>query len=709
MKCQAAIALVLCFGAAPAGAEPPQSFRTDILPILTKAGCNAGACHGAATGQGGFKLSLLGYDPEEDHDRITREFGGRRIATARAEESLLLRKPSEEVEHEGGRRLRRDSDGYEALRRWIAAGAPRGPGELHVTGITVDPADSLVRETGRKLTLRVTASLSDGSQRDVTALALYSSNDDAIAGVTKSGEITTAGRGLTSIMVRYSGQVAAARVAVPFGDAAATGGGGAEFPSHNFVDGPIGKALQRMGLPASALSTDAEFLRRVYLDVTGCLPSSEEARDFAKTPATAERRAEIIESLLAGEEFVDLWTMRLADLLLAGGKGTNEQSARAYHDWIRRRIQERAPLDSVVRTLLTATGGEPANFFALSSDPRDLAEHVSRMFLGTQIACARCHAHPGDRWTQDDYHRFAAGFARIRRDGGRIQILDRGEVEHPKTGRPLSPKPLGAPPVDAAAHPDRRVPLAAWITSPDNPFFARSLVNRVWKHLLGRGLVEPVDDLRPTNPATHPDLLDALAADFTAHHFDLRHLIRTIVSSRTYQLSSKPLAGNKADDRLYSHALVRELPAQVFMDAVARAAGVPDQFPNAVEGARAVQLASAQTPSYALDVLGRCARDRSCESPVRSGGGIARALHLINGDTIQQKLRGGILDRLFKENAGDEKIISELYLRTLTRLPEPAEHAEWSAVLSKTPAARREAAEDLLWTLLNSREFGFNH
>jgi hypothetical protein len=703
VKCAALIALV-CFGAASAGAETPQSFRTDILPILTKAGCNAGACHGAATGQGGFKLSLLGYDPEEDYDRITRELGGRRIAPNHAEESLLLRKPSEQIEHEGGRKLRRDSDGYETVRRWIAAGAPFDSRELKVTGIAVDPADSLVSETGRKLTLRVTASLSDGSHRDVTALALYSSNDDAIAGVTKSGEVSTAGRGLTSIMVRYSGQVAATRVAVPFGDAAA---GGAKFPSQNFVDEHIGKTLHRMGLPASALSTDAEFLRRVYLDVIGRLPTSEEARDFAKEPATVQRRTECIESLLATEEFVDLWTMRLADLLLAGGKGTNEQSARQYHDWIRRQIQERTPLDSVVRSLLTATREGPANFFALSSDPRDLAEHVSRMFLGTQIACARCHAHPNDRWTQEDYHRFAAGFARIRRDGGLIQVLDFGEVEHPKTGRPLSPKPLGAPALDAA-DPDRRVPLAAWITSPDNPFFARSLVNRVWKHLLGRGLVEPVDDLRPTNPATHPELLDALAADFIKHHFDLRHLIRTIVSSRTYQLSSNPLAANKADDRLYSHALVRELPAQIFMDAVAQATGVPDQFPASPSGIRAVQLASAQTPSYALDVLGRCARDRSCESPARSGGGIARALHLINGDTIQQKLRGGILDQLFKENAGEEKIISELYLRTLTRLPELAEQAEWSAVLSNAPD-RREVAEDLLWTLLNSREFGFNH
>ena len=590
------------------------------------------------------------------------------------------------------------------MRRWIAAGAPFGSRELAVTGIAVEPTDSLIPETEKKMTLRVTASLSDGSQQDVTGLALYSSNDDAIAAVTKSGEVTASGRGLTSIMVRYSGQVAAARVAVPFGSIDAA----ADFPVQNFIDEHIEAELRRMGLPASPLSNDAEFQRRVFLDVIGRLPASDEARVFAQEPAAAKRRAECIESLLVREEFADLWTMRLADLLLAGGKGTNEQAAQEYHGWLRRQISEQTPLDVIVRSLLTATGSDgPANFFSLSNDPRDLAEHAGRMFLGTQIACARCHSHPNDRWTQEDYHGFAANFARVSREGGKIQITARGEVEHPGTGRPLIPKPLGAPPPDVA-HADRRLAIAAWITASDNPFFARSLVNRVWKHLLGRGLVEPVDDLRPTNPATHPALLDALAAEFVKHHFDLRHLIRTIVSSRVYQLSSAPLPGNRLDDRLYSHALIRNLSAQVFVDAVAQATGVPDHFPNSPDNTRAVQLVSTQTPSYALDVLGRCARDRSCESPARSGGGLARALHLINGDTIEQKLRGGILDQLFKEDAGDEKIISELYLRTLTRPPEPAERGEWTAVLSRA-TDRREAVEDLLWTLLNSREFGFNH
>jgi Protein of unknown function (DUF1553)/Protein of unknown function (DUF1549) len=684
-----------------ASADPPAPFRTGILPILTKAGCNAGACHGAATGQGGFKLSLLGYDPDEDHERITREFGGRRLDVAHAAASLVLRKPSEEVEHDGGMKLRADSPGYETVRAWIAAGAPYGPRDLQVQSIAVEPADSLLSDTGNGLPLRVTASLSDGSRQDVTALALYSSNDNAIADVSKTGEVVKRGRGLTSIMVRYSGQVAAARIAVPFAETADV-----DFPTRGFIDEQIRAELVRLRLPASRLSGDAEFQRRVFLDLIGRLPTSDEAREFAKEP----QRERLVDSLLVRDEFTDFWTMRFSDLLLIGGKGANDKGVRQYHDWLRARIARGTPLDQLVRELLTATGDTarsgPPNYFALAADPRDMAEHAGRMFLGTQIACARCHAHPSDRWTQDDYHRFAAYFARVGRDGGIITVSERGEVEHPKTGRPLSPKPLGAPPT--AETPDRRVTMAAWLTAPENPLFARSLVNRVWKHLLGRGLVEPVDDFRPTNPATHPALLDGLAADFAAHHFDLRRLVRTIVNSRTYQLSAAPLPGNRDDNRFYSRAYPRELPAQVFVDAVAQATGVPDSFPNHPPGTRAVQLAGARTPSFALDVLGRCVRDRSCETSARSGGGLARALHLINGDTVQSKLRGGIVDHLLAGDATDGEVVAELYLRTVTRAPSPAENTGWSAMLARA-SDRREAVEDLLWTLLNSLEFGFNH
>jgi hypothetical protein len=368
--------------------------------------------------------------------------------------------------------------------------------------------------------------------------------------------------------------------------------------------------------------------------------------------------------------------------------------------------------------LLTAEGNVrevgPANFMTLANDPRDLSEHVGRMFLGSRVACARCHTHPSDRWTQEDYHRFAAYFARVGRSGDLIQMRQRGEVDHPKTGQPVEPKPLGASrpksanPTDNDPAADRRLELADWLTSGENPLFARSLVNRVWKHCFGRGLVEPVDDLRPTNPATHPALLDALARDFVAHGFDLRNLLRTITTSETYQRSSTATPSNRPDDRLFSHAYVRELPAPVFLDAVVQVTEVPHRFEGQPDNLRAVQLVGPQVPSASLDVLGRCQRERPCDTPGQGGGGLARTLHLIQGTTLQDKLSGGIVDRLLSTNKSDAAIVAELYLRALTRRPEPEETTEWTSLLG-TAADRRAAVEDLLWALLNSREFGFNH
>ncbi len=704
MKIAAVISFAVMLVTEPARADEVPPFRTGILPVLTKAGCNAGACHGAASGQGGFKLSLLGYDPEEDFERITRELGGRRIAVAHPEESLFLRKPSGQVEHEGGRKLRRNSDGYELVRRWIAAGAPYGARELQVTSISVDPADKLFGATGKKEQLRVTASLSDGSRQEVTSLALYTSNDDSIAEVSKTGGIVMVGRGLTSIMVRYSGQVTATRVAVPLGDEAVEANG---FPVANFIDEHVRAELMRLRVPASPMSDDAEFLRRVFLDVTGRLPSPAAAREFMAEPSSPEKRLRLIDELLNSDAFVDFWTMKLADLLLLNGQGT---AVSTYYAWLRDQVATNAPFDETARTLLTSTGElarvGPANFMALANDPRDMAEHAGRIFLGAQIACARCHAHPSDRWTQEDYHRFAAYFARVTREGGAVRISTRGEVEHPKTGKPLTPRPLGAPANHHEENADRRLELAGWLAAKENPLFTRTIVNRVWKHLLGRGLVEPVDDLRPTNPPTNPALLDALAADMVVHRFDLRHVIRTIVSSRTYQLTSRTHGVNRLDSRLYSHAYIRELPAPVFADAVAQVTGIADVFEGLPAGTRAVQLISPATPSPSLDVLGRCMRKRPCDGASGAGGGLAEALHLINGSTINGKLRGGVVEAL--KDRSSREIVEELYRRALTRPPEPAELAEWEVSLARG-VDRIEAVQDLLWTLLNSREFALNH
>lgn len=699
------LAVVIVGMAVTAHAEERLDFRTRILPILTKAGCNAGNCHGAAVGQGDFKLSLLGYDPVQDHLSITRERGGRRVDLESPARSLLLRKSTDQLEHDGGLRIKRNSDAYRLMVKWIGDGAAFGSPDLRVTRIEVEPADILLSAAGQTTQLRVTARLSDGTREDVTPLALYSMNDDAVAEVKSSGLVTMRDCGTTSIMVRYSGQVVAARVAGPFGGAALAA---EDFVPRNFIDEAVLAELRRLHLPPSPLSEDAEFLRRVHLDLIGRLPAADEVRGFLGEPPSDTKRSRLIAALLEREEFVDFWTMKFGDWLLISGKRGGELPTRTYHAWVREQLARNRPLDQMVRDLLVAQGdlGEigPANFYTLASDPRDLGEYVSSLFLGTQIACARCHAHPADRWTQDDYHAFAAYFARVTQQGGRVKIADRGEIEHPKTHQLVAPRPLGgaAGKLDAT---DPRTPLAEWLVSLDNPMFARNLVNRVWKHLLGRGLVEPVDDLRPTNPPANPALLDELAANFLEHQFDLRWLVRAIAESRTYQLTSLATPANRRDEQLFSHAILKPLPAQVLADAVAQVTGVPDQFPGYPSGTRAVQLIGAQTTSHALDVLGRCTRERRCETAGRTGGGLAQALHLINGSTINDKLRAGVAKLLqARENSGGA-IIDELYLRALSRPATAADRAEWEPLL----ATDADAVEDLLWALLNSREFSFNH
>jgi hypothetical protein len=682
------------------------NFRTQILPILTKAGCNAGACHGASTGQDGFHLSLLGYDPEEDFWSITREFSGRRLDLDAPHESLFLRKPTRQIEHDGGRKIRRDSQEYQTLLRWIEAGAPYGAPQLRVVSIEVSPAERLFANTNEQVQLKVTASFSDGSHCDVSTLALYSSNDDGMAEVSPTGTVTTRRRGLTSIMVRFCGQVAAARIAVPLNDTIVTQ---SDFSPVNFIDHDILAELKRLRIPPSAKSEDAEFLRRIYLDLTGRLPDINTARRFLSQTGSDGKRRELIDNLLQSSDFVDFWTLRFSDLLLISGKGRPEQSARVYHGWLREQIASSKAWDEIARALLTANGelsqNGPPNFFNLASDPRDLAEHVSSIFLSTQIACARCHAHPSDRWNQEDYYQFAAYFAKVSRDGNSVaDVSSRAELQFPKTKRPVLPRALGAlgEPSESS---DRRGRLADWLASPANPFFARAIVNRVWKHLLGRGLVEPVDDLRPTNPPTHPKLLEDLSEHFIRNNFDFRTLIKTIVSSETYQLSSQTLAANRMDDCFYSHSHLKPLSAQVFLDSIADVTGVAASFTGYPQGTRAVQLADSQTESYSLDVLGRCARARRCE-PVAMGGGLAQALHLINGSAIGDKLSGPLLDLLQSSAISLREAIEEIYLRALTRFPSPAEAAFWEKTLSaRTP----DLLQDFVWTILNCREFAFNH
>ncbi|MFN3651578.1 MAG: DUF1549 and DUF1553 domain-containing protein [Armatimonadota bacterium] len=694
--------------AAPA-ARPAAAVRADfptrILPLLTKAGCNSGTCHGAAIGQGGLRLSLLGYDPEADHAAIARELGGRRLQLAAAEESLLLRKASGNLPHGGGVRLAKETGAYRQLRDWISAGAPYGEEPRRITTLEVNPKELLLPAPGGRQALRVVARFSDGSQEEVTPLALYSADDEAVASVDDAGIVTVTGHGLSPVLVRYLGLVAAVRAGSPYSDRPSS----EPFPAaRGPVDPAVFSELRRLRLPLSPRSADDEFLRRLYLDLLGVLPTPEEVRAFLQD-RSAGKRERTIEALLARPEFTDYWTLQWAELLRIDSKRLGAGPASAYHRWLRTQIEQNRPLSEVVRELLTAAGdaGEhgPVNFYRAATDPRDLSEIASRSLLGVRLECARCHNHPFDRWTQDDYYGFAAFFARVRFNGSQLVDLDRGELEHPKTGEPVAPRLLGE--VEAVSVAERRPALAQWLLSGGNERLARNLANRVWKRLLGRGIVEPVDDLRVSNPPTNPALLEALTRELTTSGYDLRRLVRTIVSSRTYQSSSRAVAGNERDDRFFSHALVRPLPPEVLADGIAQATGVPEEYAGYPAGTRAVQLVDGRVPSETLDALGRCRRETGCE-PGALQGGLRSALHLINGDGINARVASGIAARLLQEGRPDREIVEELYLRTLCRFPEERERAHWADLLARAPA-RRERVEDLLWALLSSREFAFNH
>ncbi|HIL25461.1 MAG TPA: DUF1553 domain-containing protein [Verrucomicrobia bacterium] len=692
------VAVFFCGAVLATAAERAWHFPTDILPRLTQAGCNAGKCHGAATGQGGFKLSLLGDDPAADHAAITRERGGRRIDFANPERSLFLRKPSRDLDHKGGQKLRAQSADWKAVRDWIAAGAPFGKTDLQVTKLVVTPAE--LRHSAQ---LKVMAHFSDGQTRDVTAMALYTTQNDAVATVGKTGQVTIERSGLGAIMIRAAGQVTAARVAVPFKHELKN-----DFPKpHNFIDEKVFAELSRMRIPVSPLAGDVVFLRRATLDLAGRLPTSTEVRAFIKNP----NREKLINRLIGSEAFVDFWTLKFADLLLIDSKKLGAEPARAYRDWLRAQIKNNTPMNQVARALLTARGNltqnAAANFQRQKTDPRDMGEFVSQTLLGIRVACARCHNHPFDRWTQADYHRFAAFFARTRVKGGELVLVERGEVRHPRTEKVVLPSPLGASKTAKADGLDYRPALADWLTHPDNPFFARAMANRVWREMMGRGLVEPVDDLRVSNPPANPALLDALAASFVKNKFDLRRLIHDITTSRAYQLSSLATAANRTDTQLFSHAYLKPLPAPVKADAIAQATGQPNVYAGQPKGTRAVQLLDAQVPSYTLDVFGRCPRTDNCADPTQFGGGLSSALHLINDPALNKKL-GPAVAALLKIQPQPNAMLDEMFLRTLSRFPNDKERAQCLKHIAEVKGTK-EGWQDLLWALLNTREFGFNH
>ncbi len=717
---------------APAPAAPPApSFRHGVQAVLTRAACNSGACHGALAGKGGLKLSLRGYDPDADYFALTRQAGGRRIDTGDPADSLMLKKAVRALPHGGGTRFDDESDHYKLLLAWIGAGAP-GPKAGDPTLVRLDIAPAAVTlKPGAKEHLRVVGSYSDGTKVDVTKYAKFTSSDDPTAGVDEDGVVTVLGPGEAGVAALFGSRVGTARVTVPHA-VAPPADAYDRFKPAGFIDELVLAKLKQLNIAPSGACTDAEFIRRASLDACGVLPPAADVAAFVADSAP-DKRAKLVDRLLASPAFTDYWAHKWSDLLLVSTRKLPAPAVWAFYREVRGAVESNRPWDRFARDVLTATGptltSGAGNYFAMHKDVTDAAESTAVTFLSTNINCCRCHNHPLEKWTQDQYWGFANLFSRVGLKAGangETVVSDRpaGDALHPRTGKPVAPTPLdGTPLVDDAA--DRRAYLAAWLTGPDNPYFAKALVNRVWKNFLGRGLVEAEDDLRETNPPTNPALFDALAADFRTHDHDVKRLCRLILLSGTYQRSSTPAAGNQADDRFYSRYLVRRLSAEVILDAYSDVTGVPTPFDQVSlgptgglakadhpAGTRAVQLPDSQLVSLFLDAFGRAERSQTCACERSSDASVGQALHLNNGQTLNSKLRAkdSKLARWLTSGTPDAQVVDELFRAALARPPTPAESARFATALKAAgPGGRREALEDVAWSVLTGKEFLFNH
>ena len=703
----------------------PVSFRNDIQPILTKAGCNSGACHGAAAGKNGFRLSLRGYDDAWDHAALTRQATARRVNVRHPDASLMLRKPLGATQHGGGQRFEENSPEHDLLRRWIASGAPGPkPDEPRIVSIDVEPAHASVA-LAAKQPLRVTATYSDGATRDVTRWVKYGTTSEGVATVDDAGVVTVVGPGESAITAWFASKVDFARVSSPFPDSIPTEVY-ARAERRNLIDDPVLAKLETLRIAPSPPAGDLEFVRRAYLDAAGILPTPREALRYA-ADSSPDKKERLVESLLAREEFIDYWTYKWSDLLLLNSRKISGDSLTAFYDFIRRSVAENKSWDRFAREIVTASGSSVQNgaagYFLIHKDPIDLTETTSQAFLGMSITCARCHNHPLEKWTQDQYYGMANLFGRVGlKNGeraGEVLVLstELGDVHHPRTGKPRDPQPLDGKAISLDAPVDRRSHLADWLTSPENPYFAKAIVNRVWKNYFGRGLVDPEDDLRVVNPPSNDALLEAVTRDFTAHGFDLKRLMRTILLSAAYGRTSRPHLGNDHDQIYYSHYVVRRLPAEVVLDAYAAATEVATPFPGYPDGFRALQLRDSQVRSYFLKAFGRPERNTTCACERTESASLAQVLHVSNGDTLDDKIRAkkNILSRLLARGAQDAEILEELYLVALTRYPSAKEEADALALIAEarrsdgdSPETRRLILEDLLWGLLSGKEFLFN-
>lgn len=708
--------LVLPVAVKDAAVQRPISFRLDVMPIFMKAGCNSGSCHGAARGKDGFRLSLFGFDADGDYFRITREASGRRINVGLPTESLLVEKAIGAVPHTGGKRFETDSELYQTLVGWLqASGANDQPGIPTPVSLEILPRQAVLEGPGDQHRLTVRARYSDGTDRDVTSLALFLTNNEVAAKISDTGVVTAGERGEAFVMARFATfTVGSQIITVPRGlDYQFP-----EVPENNYVDSLVHAKLKKLRISPSELCADEAFLRRAYLDIVGVLPNRDEYERFMAS-AEPDKRAKLVDELLERKEFAEVWVMKFAELLqIRTTQTVSYKAINLYYNWLQEKIAGNVPMNKIVQDLLGATGGtfkSPAtNYFQLETDTLKLSENVAQVFLGMRIQCAQCHNHPFDRWTMDDYYSFAAFFAQIGRKGAEdpreVIVFNGGggEINHLVSKKPMPPKFLGGDTPDVVGK-DRRAVLAAWIASPENPFFARNLANIVWAHFLGVGIIEPVDDVRISNPASNPELLDALAARFTEYNYDFKRLVRDICNSRAYQLATRRNDSNQRDERNFSHGAIRRIRAEVLLDSISAVTETKNKFPGLPLGARAVQIADGVVSNYFLTTFGRATRETVCSCEVVMAPNLSQALHLLNGDTTAQRIpTGNVVGRLLDEKRTPAQVLEELYIRCLARKPTDAERAEFDKLFAANPDVK-SVLEDAFWALLNSKEFMFNH
>ncbi|TWT70069.1 DUF1549 domain-containing protein [Crateriforma conspicua] len=705
-----------------ASVKPAISFGKDVMPVLTRSGCNTGSCHGAARGKDGFRLSLFGFDPDGDYHRITREMGVRRVNLAVPAESLMLRKAIGAVPHTGGKLFDVDSPYYATMLEWLQDGAPEDPSDAKppaVESLAVYPQQAVIEGTGTKQRFVAVATYEDGTTRDVTNLSAFSSNNSGSADIDGTGTVTAGSRGEAFVMARFDTKTVGSQVlTLPEGlvyeppQQSARG-------EDQYIDQLVDKKLHQLRITPSGQCSDEEFIRRVTIDVIGLLPTEDEFHQFVNDPSE-NKRAELIDRLLARKEFSEIWAMKFAQLLMI--KSTDQvsyKSAFLYSKWLTEQFQNSVPVDQMVHELLTSTGGtfsQPAtNFYEIERDQLKTSENVAQVFLGIRTQCAQCHNHPFDRWTMDDYYGFAAFFSQIGRkqaeDYREKIIYNRGSgtTKHPVTGATVEPKFLGGEAPETRGK-DRRQVLADWLTAPENPYFAKSIANRVWAHFMGVGLVDEVDDIRVSNPPSNPELFDTLGEKLVAYDFDFRALVRDICNSDAYQRSCQINESNQHDNRNYAHAVIRRIPAENMLDCLSQVTDSPDKFRGLPLGARAVQIADGTTSNYFLTTFGRSPRATVCECEASTDPSLSQALHLLNGNSVQGKIASGKLIRtwLKEEKLSPEQILDRLYVRSLSRVPTKEERDDLLAMVNEQSNAEA-VLQDVAWAILNSREFAFNH